>query len=129
MKVITPLNWSRSLNLEVIPKSKSKLRITTQSGNHILLKQDISCLHASGNYTTISVQGKKILCSQTMNTILQKINMPNFIRIHKSYVVNLDFIKHIDSAFSTITIDDGQKLIVSRARKKEIKQIILSRFD
>jgi len=121
--------WSRPRKMEIVASPKEKLCITTQEGHHILNKQDISILKASGNYTSISIAGKDLLCAQTLASVLQKINLPQFVRIHKSHVINLEFIRHIDNSFTTITTDDGKQLAISRSRKQEIKQLILNRFD
>ncbi|HIU63670.1 MAG TPA: response regulator transcription factor [Candidatus Avacidaminococcus intestinavium] len=48
----------------------------------------------------------------------------HFIRIHKSYVVNL---KHIKNIFKeVITLDNGEELPLSKHRSKELRQLFLS---
>lgn len=48
----------------------------------------------------------------------------DFVRIHKSYVVNL---KHIRNIFKdTVTLENGEELPLSRHRSKELRQQFLT---
>jgi len=129
MKIINPNFWSNQPKLEVIRPPKAKLCIITQEGHQLIFKNDITCLIADSNYTIIHINDHRIICSQTLSIVLDKIGLPTFIRTHKSYVVNINKIKHIDNAFTTITTDCGIKLSIARSRKQEIKNLILSQFD
>ncbi len=46
-----------------------------------------------------------------------------FIRIHRGYLVNFQYIYRIDT--NHIILDDGQKLPLSRHRKKEVQRLFL----
>jgi two-component system LytT family response regulator len=49
-----------------------------------------------------------------------------FFRIHNSYVVNINYIKHLTEEVNTIAVlEDGVRIIVSRRRKQEL----LKRFE
>lgn len=52
--------------------------------------QDILWLQAEDNYTEIITADKKYLMSLTLGTFFEKLDNPLFMRVHRSYAVNLD---------------------------------------
>ncbi|MCI6164701.1 MAG: LytTR family DNA-binding domain-containing protein [Lachnospira sp.] len=56
-----------------------------------------------------------------MDTVYDALRDNNFIRVHKSYIVNCNYIKSISSA--EIYIDNEEKVPVSRSWKNEIERI------
>ena len=79
----------------------------------------ISYLEGSGNYTIVHVQGdlKPLLVSQTLKWF--EPNLPCFIRISKSVMVNPDYIKQvvqIDTKVMFLTLSNDLRLRVSRRR-------------
>jgi two-component system LytT family response regulator len=44
----------------------------------------------------------------------------NFIRTHKSHLVNVNFISKISNDIETIELKDGTKVEVSRRKKEEV---------
>ncbi|MFT4535888.1 MAG: two-component system LytT family response regulator [Saprospiraceae bacterium] len=129
MKIIKPdLRISKS-KLEALRPSKEKICIKTESGNHIILKRDISHLIADCNYTTIYYKDQKVLCSQTIGSVLLKLNHPRFIRIHKSHAINIDCVCLIDNAYSYTMLDNGIRLSIARTKKQKIKEAMHQRFD
>jgi|GEM_PF-6446390 len=129
MKVINPSPWVKEPKLEVIELPKEKICISTQDGHQVIIKDEISCLIADSNYTTIHIDGQSILCAQTLSHVLHKLNLPEFIRVHRSYAVNINKIKHIDYGFNLITTYDGDRLMIARSRKQEIRAIVMKHFD
>jgi len=129
MKIIKPQIWNIPSKLEVIQPTKDKISIPTNIGHSIISKQDISHLIADSNYTSIFHNGKVLVCSQTISAIINKISNPDFIRIHKSHVININFLRSIDKAFSTATLNDGSQHAIARSKKQELKSIIKQRFD
>lgn len=70
----------------------------------------------------ISTDGKKLVrCTITK---LEKELVPHhFFRIHRGYLVNFRFVYRIDA--SHVILDDGEKLPLSRHRRKEALQLFL----
>jgi DNA-binding LytR/AlgR family response regulator len=67
-----------------------------------VLFDDIVYLHAERSYCNIFIAGsnplEKIMVSEPMQDILKKLDATNFIRVHRSYAVNLNFIESYDRA-------------------------------
>ena len=53
---------------------------------------------------------------------------PNFFRTHQSYLVNLDHIvKYIKGSGGQLKLKDGTEVLVARARKEALMEIIFNR--
>jgi two-component system LytT family response regulator len=81
----------------------------------------------SDNYYTLFFlnDGKKILVSKTLKENEELLNEHNFIRPHKSHLVNIRYIKSFnreDGGY--IMMEDGSKVPVSRRKKEKILEII-----
>lgn len=66
---------------------------------------------------------KKMIINKTISEVQKMINKENFIMIHRCCVVNADYIKNISNGI--VTLDNSEKLIVSRPRCKTVKQQLL----
>lgn len=56
---------------------------------------DIFWIRADGSYSLIETKHGKYLTSNTIKTIEKKICNPQFVRIHRSYLVNINWVKQI----------------------------------
>lgn len=75
---------------------------------------------------TLSVchQGGKTDFTGKISDVEEALAEQDFVRIHKSYVVNL---KHIRNIFKdTVTLENGEELPLSRHRSKELRQQFLT---
>jgi two-component system, LytTR family, response regulator LytT len=60
----------------------------------VIALHDITHIEAAGSYINIFlVQGKKHLVKLTLQEILIQLSTSNFVQIHKSFIVNLHYIK------------------------------------
>jgi len=56
---------------------------------------DIFWIKADGSYSLIETKHGKSLASNNIKTIEKKISNPRFVRIHRSYLVNIAWVKQI----------------------------------
>lgn len=83
------------LELKKQPNYLQRLLIKT-AGKIIFIKTDeIDWIEAEEKYVQIHVGKDKYLYRETMNTLEQQLNPENFTRIHRSYIVRIDFIKEL----------------------------------
>ena len=129
MKIIKSNFYSSDPQMAVLKPNKDKLSIATQEGHYVILKEQITCLIADSNYTTICFKDVKVLCARTIGTVLEQLNHPAFIRIHKSHAINIEYLRMIDSAFSFVKLDNEIQLPIARSQKQIFKNIIQRRFD
>ncbi|QTD39083.1 response regulator transcription factor [Polaribacter batillariae] len=104
-----------------------------QTAKSIFIKSDKKILkinfdeiyyaEAYGNYVKIFTD-KMILTPQTLSDFLQKLSS-NFIRIHKSYLINFNYLKMIDG--NQIILQNEAKLPIGKSYKKELLERIDNR--
>lgn len=102
------------------------VNISVQSmGRTIFLTPDIiTFLEGEGNYTFIYTNaGKRYLVSKTLKS-LAEILASNFIRVHKSYLVNSDYVIERMEDDRMLKMSCGKEVIVSRRKIKEISGIL-----
>ncbi|MFN8009778.1 MAG: LytTR family DNA-binding domain-containing protein [Holophagaceae bacterium] len=94
-------------------------RILVKSGEGwVLLKTAaIQWIEAEDNYVRLHVEGTSHLLRQTMTGILERLDPSRFKRIHRSAIVNLDFIKELQpwsGGDLLVIMRDGTRLTLSR---------------
>ncbi len=62
----------------------------------LLAAREIEWLQASGNYVNLHVRGRDYPLRVTMAGIETRLDAQRFVRVHRSYVVNLDFLAEIE---------------------------------
>lgn len=81
--------------------------------------EEIICFEADVNYTTIHFKsGKTNTIAFTLKSIeSQLLNHQVFCRVHKKFIVNLNYISRVEE--SEITLKNEKKILLSRRRKKQ----------
>jgi len=82
--------------------------------------KDISHINANSVYVDIYTT-KEILIHRITLIELLKTLPPNFIQVHRSYIVNIDYIKSYNSSFLSLEIG---KIPIGRAFKNQFQQAI-----
>ncbi len=88
---------------------------------------DIIYLESSSNYTIIHLQnGKKKLSSRTMLYHIQNSLDSNFVRIHRAYCVNRNFILNYDYKLDPeiVQLATGKSLAVSRRKQRDVEKML-----
>jgi DNA-binding LytR/AlgR family response regulator len=86
--------------------------------NSILNKvhiKDLQWIEAMGDYVTINTQDARYTLHMTLKALEKKLPAGNFLRIHRSYIIQLDHITSIDDNMVCI----GKKLIPVGALYRE----------
>lgn len=98
-----------------------KLCIPSVKGFQVTALKDILYCEASGSYTNIYFADQRFVCSA--KTILEYDDLladAGFIRIHKSFLINLTHVKeYIRGEGGAVLLSNGKEVEVSR-RKKDI---------
>lgn len=88
---------------------------------------EITYLEADINYTIFHLKnGKKIISSFTLKKYETDIQLNGFLRVHKSFLLNPQFIKHFNQIGKkgTIQLTTGKILEVSRRKMTMVKNQI-----
>ncbi len=101
--------------------NNSSIFINYQQYKKKLILAHIKWIEAMGDYTKIITDEETIIISSGLKKFMDKIQGDNFIRIHKSFVVNKDRIEHYDTKSVTI---ENHVIPISRSKKLAFKQAL-----
>lgn len=82
-----------------------------------VLLSDILYIQADGSYSHVITKKEKYASSNNLNTVWKNLTLPNFIRIHRSYVINADNVTGFDVDFVYF---DEQYIPYSKNNKEEL---------
>ena len=86
-----------------------------------IMVADILYMEADRNYSRIFTQHKEYLLSATLKTIEEKLSMRLFMRIHRSYIIN---ISHIDEVAEGHLIIAQKPIPIGAGMKEQLMQRI-----
>jgi two-component system LytT family response regulator len=99
--------------------SIQQLQKTPAFSKHILR------IEGNGNYSMICfTDGRKVLSARHLGYYEEILDMTCFLRVHKSTLVNVNFIKTIGK--DDIQLTNGHIVAVARRRRKDLKDRINS---
>ncbi len=113
---------SDSILITKTNKIEGKLTIPTQNGFEIVAFEDILYLKADDNYTEIYLKNNtKKLVSKTLKYFANLLQDKGFARIHKSYMVNINYIVNYKKGKGgSIQLISGKELSVSASQKSNL---------
>jgi len=103
-----------------------KLVIPASHGFNVLFIDDIIRLEADGCYTTLVMKdGKNTIVSRTLKDFEDTLPKEKFFRIHKSHLINLNYIKDFSNLSGNfVTMIDGSRVELSRRKAPDFIQKI-----
>ena len=105
-------------------KSKTYLYIKSNLKKRKVYTKDIKWVEALGDYVKVVTSNSNIIVLSSLRNFEKKLPVNKFLRIHKSYIINLDRIDNL----SNKTVEIESNLIpVSRNKKAELEKILESK--
>jgi two-component system LytT family response regulator len=109
--------------------SEKLTRIVVKNGSNITVIpiSDIYYIEAQEDYVMIHSSKGRSMKNQTMNYLEQHLPQNQFIRIHRSYIVNIEKIEKLepyDKDTYTAIIPPSHKLRISRTGYKKLKETL-----
>lgn len=103
-----------------------KISLPMADGLLFVEVKDIVCLEADGAYTYVCLQnGSRILVSKKIKFFEDVLSgRPNFFRPHRSYMININFIRKYTRAESTILMDNNAQIAISRDLKSQFEALL-----
>src|SRR5262245_8218323 len=84
---------------------------------------EIDWIESAGNYVELHVRKKPCLLRETMRTLETRLDPNQFVRIHRSTIVNISRVKEITRESTgdfEVTLHDGTKLRMSRSYQDRV---------
>jgi two-component system LytT family response regulator len=112
----------------IVPTQKRKLVLKTTESVYIVELEDIIRCEADRNYTIVYLSGKrKILISKTLKDYEDLLGAYNFLRVHQSHLINLDFVERYDKLDGgSVIMKDGSHIPLSAVKKDLFFKILES---
>ena len=100
-------------------------RIVFKSRGRILFLpvSEIRWIGAEENYVRLCTEHETHLLRETMAHLEERLDPHSFLRVHRSFIVNLQFVKEVRTDHdgeSSVIMLDGQKIAMSRSYKSRI---------
>ncbi len=113
-------------NLTNNKKEQHRIAIPSMEGLQFVETADIIYLEAQSNYSNFCLTGnKKITVSKTLKDFEELLPQNIFIRIHHSYIININQIdKYIKGEGGQVLMKNGILLDVARRKKEEFMKAI-----
>ncbi len=104
---------------EIQRESRDHERILVKSGSRIIFlrKGLIEWVEAQGDYVKLHIGKESHMLRETMTAALQRLDPNRFVRIHRSRIVNLDYVREIRPLWGgdySVLMRDGTELTMSR---------------
>ncbi|MBU1102012.1 MAG: LytTR family transcriptional regulator DNA-binding domain-containing protein [Bacteroidetes bacterium] len=109
------------------PEKLSRIVIKSDSKINIIPVEKLNYLEAQDDYVSIVTNEGKYLKKKTMKFYEEHLDPDRFIRIHRSYIVNVDLLKQVDLIGKDsykLTLTNGQTLPVSKSGYQNLKELI-----
>jgi two-component system, LytTR family, response regulator len=120
----SPLNYESS-------NSDRKVALPTMEGINFEKIQDIISLEAKGNYTMLFFTGKRklLVCKTLRDMENQLYTGSQFVRIHRSYTINLNHLqKYVKGKGGYVIMENGSMVNVSSGKKQDFLDALKTYF-
>ncbi len=112
----------RAIDLHIL-----KSETSDEEGEHIFIKSNlkklkiftskIKWIEAYGDYIKVVTEEDSNLVLSTMKSFEKELPQDKFVRVHKSYIINIDKVERFNSRFAEIGIT---KIPLSRHKKEDL---------
>lgn len=109
----------------VEPERPERFLVRKLGREFLVAAGDVEWLQASGNYVNLRVRSHDYPLRSTIAGIETSLDPSRFVRIHRSYIVNLDHIASIeplDTGDARVHLKDGTVLPCSRRQRDALRE-------
>ena len=105
-------------------------RIFVRDGSRILPVEisQIERIQGADDYATIITNSKEYLVNIRLSDLEARLEQAHFLRIHRSHLINLQFVTAIDpwdSVRLQVAMQSGVKIVASRTGSKRLRELTL----
>ena len=108
------------------PVDRPERFLVRKLGKEFLVNaSEIEWLQAAGNYVNLHVRGRDYPLRCTMAAIETRLDPARFLRVHRGYFVNLDYLAEIeplDTGDARLKMRDGAKIPCSRRYRTALRE-------
>jgi len=115
--------------LALVQTYPDRLAIPQNGRVHFVATKDIDWIEAEGNYVRLHVGKREHEFRETLTSLEEKLNPAEFLRIHRSTIVNIHRIKEIQAWFHghhRVLLENGTELRMSRYQREIARKLGLA---
>ncbi len=116
-------NHNLSELIEALQQSKpGKIRLNTRTGYFLIDPDDLVYCMADGNYCHLFLtNGKTEITTQNLGTVEKMLEKQNFLRISRSYLLNMNYLSKVDRKTNTCELEYDSKIFQIKIPPQKIK--------
>ncbi|WP_083629601.1 LytR/AlgR family response regulator transcription factor [Tenacibaculum agarivorans] len=126
-EAITKVFQSNITNQREGKKASNKLVISLLDEYQVIDVYSVEFCNSDNGYTTFHLEGKKkIMTSKPLKFFIDKLPISKFVRVHQSYLVNLDYVERYNKR-GIVILKGGSEISVSIRKREEFLSQLLNR--
>lgn len=104
------------------PRDVKRLVIPNNNGFKVVEPKSIEFINAENNYSNIFFDDKsKLLASKTLKEMEDILSEKDFIRVHKSHIININKLKEVKTGdYNKAIMNSGMAINISRRRLNQL---------
>lgn len=113
-----------------VPEYQAEPEITVNSRTPTIKLKNIIWIQGLANYSLIHTKSGSIMCTKSLKFFDQNIEDSRFIRVHKSHIVNTDYVSKYNrnKRNPALHLKNGNIIEVARRRTKETLEKLRSGY-
>lgn len=114
-------------NLTCDHEVNKNILLPSKTGYSIVKINSILYCKADGNYSNVyTLDGKSFLLTAILKNLEERLPDSIFFRTHKSFLVNLNYVKKVDRAKNLIFLENDKVVGVASRRINELERVLKS---
>ena len=104
-------------------KGNNNILILNHKTSSKVLIKSVILIEGDINYTKFYLEGgKEKTVAHTIKFFESHLESHGFLRVHRAFMINPNYVQKYDEALNIITMSNGQQASISRRRKGVLKQ-------
>ena len=105
----------------------ARILIRDRNQVHVIAVETIEYVQAQDDYISIHSSGREYLKTQSLAELATQLDPAQFVRVHRSYLLNLQFLQGLERATKdnfVAVLRDGQRIPISRSGYERLGGLI-----
>ncbi len=114
-------------NLQFLSHDNTKIALPMEKKIVLVAQKEILYCESDGSYTRVFLEnGMRHIISKNLKQLSLQLDQKTFVRIHQSFIINLNFIEEYHRGDGgEVMLINGKNIPVSRSKKNELLKHIL----
>lgn len=119
---VSPNQEAASVESETGTLDRIVVRIGSVS--RIVRAETVNWIEAEGIYSRLHIRDDSFLIRIAMHQLEARLDPHRFVRIHRSTIVNLDWVREVYASDNTVVLLDGTVRFISRSRRAQLERML-----